>query len=193
MIAQYFFLFSGMPHSTGMELFHSSMKLVEVYHNQYADRQIIEGVLAAIGSTLVAVGGVVLIIVTSGAAAGVVVPAWKSLMAIGMIGSGISGAAKAITSTANGKFSLLDWSVDFIVSAGTTLIAFASGAGAGLLGVQLTSGFAMSNAAIKSLATAMGGLAGAGARTGTYVVHVSVIKGEKISMVEIIMEGIIGK
>lgn len=182
-----------MPHSTGMELFHSSMKLVEVYHNQYADRQIIEGVLAAIGSTLVAVGGVVLIIVTSGAAAGVVVPAWKSLMAIGMIGSGISGAAKAITSTANGKFSLLDWSVDFIVSAGTTLIAFASGAGAGLLGVQLTSGFAMSNAAIKSLATAMGGLAGAGARTGTYVVHVSVIKGEKISMVEIIMEGIIGK
>lgn len=59
--------FQGMTAAEGMELFQQSMKLFEVYKRPNPEQEI-QGVMAAVGSSLLAIGGIALIVVTAGAA-----------------------------------------------------------------------------------------------------------------------------
>lgn len=176
--------FTGMPKSTGMALYNSSMELFEVYQRPFPQDQLVEGILVSIGSALLAVGGVALVILSSGAAA--------PLVGMGLIGIGVPGSTTAIISTAQDQFAMLDWLQDFSINAGTTIVTLGAGFGAGALaGIALTSATQLSTSTITALATATGSLAGAGVRSGSYVIVVTA-NGEPIEAVDIAIEGVTG-
>lgn len=61
----------------------------------------------------------------------------------------------------------MDWLEEFSINAGTTIITFGAGYGTGALaGAALTSATKLSKSAIMGITTALGGLAGSGAKTG---------------------------
>ena len=59
--------FQGMSPTEGMELFQHSMELFEVYKRPNPEQEL-QGVMAAVGSSLLAIGGIALIVLTAGAA-----------------------------------------------------------------------------------------------------------------------------
>lgn len=169
--------------ANGMKIVESSMNLVEVYRRPNPEQEI-QGIVAAIGSTLIAVGGIALIVLS----VGTLTPA----IGMAVVGTGISSTTSAIISTAQGQFVMLDWARDFSINAGTSFITFGAGFGTGgLAGIALTSTTKLSGSAIKAIATAAGSLSGAGVRTGTHAVIVSA-KNEKLEIVSLVLEGVIG-
>lgn len=172
-----------MTKTNGMKLVKSSMDLIEIYKRPNPEQEL-QGVMAAIGSTLLAVGGIALIVLSGSTLA----------PAIGMavVGTGISSTTSAIMSTAQGQFVMLDWTRDFSINAGTSFITLGAGFGTGgLAGIALTSTTRLSGSAIKAIATAGGSLAGAGVRTGTHAVIVSA-KNEPLEIGSLVIEGVTG-
>ena len=159
--------FKGMTSWNGMKVFQSSMKLFQAYEAPNPEQEF-HGAVAAVGSSLLAIGGIALIILSSGTLTPVVGVAQSSMMAgltpaIGLAaaGSGVSSSASAIISTINGNFELMDWTKNFFIQAGTSILTLGSGAGiGGITGIALTSRTALSSTAVKAISAASGGLAG---------------------------------
>ena len=166
----------------GMDLVKSSMQLVEVYERH--DDTTLEGILLAVTSSLIALGGAALLLFSSGTAA--------PLLGVAMVGPGISGTISASVATANNRFSLVDFMTDFSIEAGTSLITLGAGFGtAGGAAALLMTHTKISSEAIKSASTAAAALAGAGVRSGAYTVVVTA-KGEPIGAVDLVFQGLAG-
>ena len=70
------------------------------------------------------------------------------LVGAALTGTGISGSSSAIIATAQDRFAIIDWSKDFAIEAGTSIVTCGAGYGAGALMVALTTTTKLSNAAI---------------------------------------------
>jgi len=164
-----------------MELHANSMKLIEVYRG-YNPTQV-EGIFAAIGSALLAIGGIFVAVLSGGTAT-------PLLIGMGMAGVGGSSAIQASIQTSQNRFDIMDFTQDFLIEAGTTVLTFGTGAAVGGLIVKKV-GTALSANAVKALAVSGGAFGGAVVRDGKYVI-VRVAEGEEIQAWEVVLEGLQG-
>jgi hypothetical protein len=148
-----------------------------------ADR--IKGILALIVSGAALAGGAAIILISGGAATPGVVLGTALLTSTGIV-----GMQNAIGGVVNRNFKWSGWGTEIIFNAAVTILTF----GAGYVVGNVT-GIALRGCAtarqVRALSTIAGALAGAGVRTGSYVV-ISKIRGEPIQAFSLVLEGVVG-
>jgi hypothetical protein len=152
---------------------------------QLADKTF-DAILAAITSGLSITGGVVLAIVSGGTTSPGII-----LCSSLLISTGVSGGQNAISGLINNNFSWTDWAIKTATSGGVTLLTFGGGFLAGNITGMALMGKGLSETCIKTMGACAGAFAGAGIRTGTYVI-INQIEGKDVEMLQLILEGVSG-
>ena len=150
------------------------------------DDKTFDAILAAITSGLAITGGVVLAIVSGGTTSPGII-----LCSTLLISTGVSGGQNAISGLINNSFSWTDWAIRTATSGGVTLLTFGGGYLAGNITGMALMGKGLSEACIKTIGACAGAFAGAGIRTGTYVI-INHIEGKEVQMLQLILEGVSG-
>jgi hypothetical protein len=146
----------------------------------------LQAICAAIMSGLALAGGIVLAVLTAGADTPAVLVFAASLV----ISMGATGLTTAISERKD--FSWARWATEVAISGGVTLITFGAGYAAGsCTGLALFGSRHLSELSIKAVGTAAGALAGAGARTGCYLVIVKV-RGKPVEVLKMVVEAVSG-
>jgi hypothetical protein len=151
-----------------------------------------EAIVAAILSFLAATAGVILMILSDGAAT----PAILLLGGNFLASFGVAGAQNAIRGAVNGDFSWQRWAVDAGFSGGLCAISFGAGFGAGaaagavMLGNQALCK-ALQESTMHLIGTLVGALAGGIVGAGGSALRAT-IEGDTLDTLSIVLEGVMG-